>query len=153
MKSFRDAKIQYLIATDVAARGLDVEGVTHVFNYDIPEDVESYIHRIGRTGRAGESGLAITFVAPKDEMYLKEIEKGIGATLQRQELELPVKQNDDASEKRKNSKSKKQRKQVNTVKKITLGDQRIQNNDHFINQVKRKIAKSKVSRDAVDNIE
>lgn len=153
MKSFRDAKIQYLIATDVAARGLDVEGVTHVFNYDIPEDVESYIHRIGRTGRAGGSGLAITFVAPKDEMYLKEIEKGIGATLQRQELELPVKQNDDASEKKKNSKSKNQRKQVNTVKKITLGDQRIQNNDHFINQVKRKIAKSKVSRDAVDNIE
>ncbi|WP_243522083.1 DEAD/DEAH box helicase [Bacillus pseudomycoides] len=92
MKSFRDAKIQYLIATDVAARGLDVEGVTHVFNYDIPEDVESYIHRIGRTGRAGGSGLAITFVAPKDEMYLKEIEKGIGATLQRQELELPAHQ-------------------------------------------------------------
>ena len=51
MKSFREAKIQYLIATDVAARGLDVDGVTHVFNYDIPEDVESYIHRIGRTGR------------------------------------------------------------------------------------------------------
>ena len=67
MKSFREAKIQYLIATDVAARGLDVDGVTHVFNYDIPEDVESYIHRIGRTGRAGGSGLAITFVAPKDE--------------------------------------------------------------------------------------
>ncbi|MDM5188738.1 DEAD/DEAH box helicase [Bacillus sp. DX4.1] len=87
MKSFRDAKIQYLIATDVAARGLDVEGVTHVFNYDIPEDVESYIHRIGRTGRAGGTGLAITFVAPKDEMYLKDIEKGIGATLQRQVLE------------------------------------------------------------------
>ena len=48
MKSFREAKIQYLIATDVAARGLDVDGVTHVFNYDIPEDVESYIHRIGK---------------------------------------------------------------------------------------------------------
>ncbi|MBJ8031039.1 DEAD/DEAH box helicase [Bacillus pseudomycoides] len=110
MKSFRDAKIQYLIATDVAARGLDVEGVTHVFNYDIPEDVESYIHRIGRTGRAGGSGLAITFVAPKDEMYLKEIEKGIGATLQRQELELPVKQNDDASEKKKKQQIKKPKK-------------------------------------------
>ncbi|GAA3317260.1 hypothetical protein GCM10020331_015470 [Ectobacillus funiculus] len=55
MKKFRDAEIQYLIATDVAARGLDVEGVTHVFfNYDIPLDTESYIHRIGRTGRAGE---------------------------------------------------------------------------------------------------
>ena len=59
MKSFREAKIQYLIATDVAARGLDVDGVTHVFNYDIPEDVESYIHRIGRTGRAGGSVLQL----------------------------------------------------------------------------------------------
>ena len=69
MKSFREAKIQYLIATDVAARGLDVDGVTHVFNYDIPEDVESYIHRIGRTGRAGGSGLAITFVARKMKTF------------------------------------------------------------------------------------
>lgn len=73
MKSFREAKIQYLIATDVAARGLDVDGVTHVFNYDIPEDVESYIHRIGRTGRAGGSGLAITFVAAKDENIQKKL--------------------------------------------------------------------------------
>ncbi|PQZ52394.1 RNA helicase [Bacillus sp. MYb209] len=90
MKSFRDAKIQYLIATDVAARGLDVDGVTHVFNYDIPEDVESYIHRIGRTGRAGGSGLAITFVAEKDERYLEEIEKTLGAPLQRQVIEQPM---------------------------------------------------------------
>ncbi|CAI8947849.1 MULTISPECIES: DEAD/DEAH box helicase [Bacillus] len=110
MKSFRDAKIQYLIATDVAARGLDVEGVTHVFNYDIPEDVESYIHRIGRTGRAGGSGLAITFVAPKDEMYLKEIEKGIGATLQRQELELPAHQATEKDEQKKKEHAKKPKK-------------------------------------------
>ncbi len=89
MKSFREAKIQYLIATDVAARGLDVDGVTHVFNYDIPEDVESYIHRIGRTGRAGGSGLAITFVAAKDERYLEEIEKTLGAPLQREIIEQP----------------------------------------------------------------
>ena len=53
MKRFRDVEFQLLIATDVAARGLDVEGITHVFNYDIPEDSESYVHRIGRTGRAG----------------------------------------------------------------------------------------------------
>ncbi|PEM65627.1 DEAD/DEAH box helicase [Bacillus pseudomycoides] len=110
MKSFRDTKIQYLIATDVAARGLDVEGVTHVFNYDIPEDVESYIHRIGRTGRAGGSGLAITFVAPKDEMYLKEIEKGIGATLQRQELELPAHQATEKDEQKKKEHTKKPKK-------------------------------------------
>lgn len=89
MKSFREAKIQYLIATDVAARGLDVDGVTHVFNFDIPEDVESYIHRIGRTGRAGGSGLAITFVAAKDEKHLEEIEKTLGAPIQRQIIEQP----------------------------------------------------------------
>ncbi|WP_143414507.1 DEAD/DEAH box helicase [Halobacillus massiliensis] len=86
MKSFREAQIQYLVATDVAARGLDVEGVTHVFNYDIPQDSESYIHRIGRTGRAGGKGLAITFAAPKDMQALELIEKRIGEKLQRRSL-------------------------------------------------------------------
>lgn len=75
MKLFRDAKIQYLVATDVAARGIDVEGVTHVFNYDIPMDTESYVHRIGRTGRAGETGIAITFITPKDFHEMRSIEK------------------------------------------------------------------------------
>lgn len=83
MKRFREAKLQILVATDVAARGLDVEGVTHVFNYDIPHDVESYIHRIGRTGRAGETGLAVTFVSPRDRMDLQVIEKGIGITIEK----------------------------------------------------------------------
>ncbi|MFC7320220.1 DEAD/DEAH box helicase [Halobacillus campisalis] len=87
MQSFRDAKIQYLVATDVAARGLDVEGITHVFNYDIPQDAESYIHRIGRTGRAGGKGLAITFAAPKDKQALHVIEKGIGEKLNRRSLD------------------------------------------------------------------
>lgn len=81
MTRFRDAKLQILVATDVAARGLDVEGVTHVFNYDIPHDVESYIHRIGRTGRAGKKGMAITLVAPRDNFFLKQIEQGIGQTI------------------------------------------------------------------------
>ncbi|ASS73715.1 hypothetical protein CIG75_01125 [Tumebacillus algifaecis] len=84
MKSFREAKIQLLVATDVAARGLDVEGVTHVFNYDIPQDVESYIHRIGRTGRAGEKGVAYTIVAPNDRQELAMIENGIGMKMERQ---------------------------------------------------------------------
>ena len=83
MKRFRDAKLQLLVATDVAARGLDVEGVTHVFNYDVPQDVESYIHRIGRTGRAGEKGLAITLYAPKDKHELADIENGIQMVLER----------------------------------------------------------------------
>jgi ATP-dependent RNA helicase DeaD len=88
LKRFRDVEIQYLIATDVASRGLDVEGVTHVFNYDIPEDVDSYVHRIGRTGRAGGKGVAITLVAPKDLDQLKMIEKGIGFPLPRKKAEL-----------------------------------------------------------------
>ncbi|HWI52909.1 MAG TPA: DEAD/DEAH box helicase [Symbiobacteriaceae bacterium] len=83
MKKFRDAKIQFLVATDVAARGIDVEGVTHVFNYDIPHDVESYIHRIGRTGRAGEKGVAVTFVTPKDREYLDLIQRGVQGALER----------------------------------------------------------------------
>lgn len=96
MKSFRDAEIQYLVATDIAARGLDVEGVTHVINYDLPYDTESYIHRIGRTGRAGHTGLAVTFVTPKDREDLITIEKGIKMTIKKQqgEIEKADKRND-----------------------------------------------------------
>ncbi|WP_256759676.1 DEAD/DEAH box helicase [Cohnella sp. WQ 127256] len=83
MKRFRDARLQLLVATDIAARGLDVEGVTHVFNFDVPIDVESYIHRIGRTGRAGEKGLAITLIAPKDRRELADIEDGIQMIMER----------------------------------------------------------------------
>ncbi|MBU5441675.1 DEAD/DEAH box helicase [Paenibacillus sp. MSJ-34] len=86
MKRFREAKLQLLVATDVAARGLDVEGVTHVFNYDIPPDAESYIHRIGRTGRAGQTGMAVTFAAAKDRAALETIERGIRMTLPRRKL-------------------------------------------------------------------
>ncbi|MBS4213457.1 MULTISPECIES: DEAD/DEAH box helicase [Neobacillus] len=86
MKRFRDAEIQLLIATDVAARGLDVEGVTHVFNYDIPQDPESYIHRIGRTGRAGTKGLAITLYSTKDRPTLDLIEKELNIRINKQNL-------------------------------------------------------------------
>ena len=58
LRQFKDNKIDVLVATDVAARGLDISGVTHVYNFDIPQDPESYVHRIGRTGRAGKSGMA-----------------------------------------------------------------------------------------------
>lgn len=87
MKRFREAKLQILVATDVAARGLDVEGVTHVFNYDIPHEVDSYIHRIGRTGRAGEKGMAITLASPRDKGELQRIEQGISYTIERRRYE------------------------------------------------------------------
>jgi ATP-dependent RNA helicase DeaD len=74
MGGFRKGTIEILIATDVAARGIDVENVDMVINYDVPQDVEYYVHRIGRTGRAGKSGRAITFVAPKDFTKLREIQ-------------------------------------------------------------------------------
>ncbi|GLB61279.1 DEAD/DEAH box helicase [Cytobacillus sp. NCCP-133] len=87
MKRFRDAHTQLLVATDVAARGLDVEGVTHVFNYDIPLDPESYVHRIGRTGRAGMNGLAITFYSSADKPLLEAIEKGLRIKIPKQNLD------------------------------------------------------------------
>lgn len=74
MKQFREGIIDTLVATDVAARGLDISGVTHVYNFDIPQDPESYVHRIGRTGRLGQSGQAITFVTPRELHHLKVIE-------------------------------------------------------------------------------
>jgi ATP-dependent RNA helicase DeaD len=86
MKSFRKAEIHYLIATDVAARGLDIEGITHIFNYDLPGDAESYIHRIGRTGRAGQTGIAVTFAVPTDREDLNAIEKGIQITLSKRKI-------------------------------------------------------------------
>ncbi len=75
MNLFRFGQADFLIATDVAARGIDVSGVTAVFNYDIPEDIEYYVHRIGRTGRAGKSGSSFTLVSPKEIYKLREIEK------------------------------------------------------------------------------
>lgn len=75
MKKFKEGKLDILVATDVAARGLDISGVTHVYNYDIPSDPDSYVHRIGRTGRAGHHGISLTFVTPNEMDYLHEIEK------------------------------------------------------------------------------
>lgn len=75
MRKFRDGSIDVLVATDVAARGLDVSGVTHVVNFDLPQDPESYVHRIGRTGRAGKEGTAWSFVTPREIDHLHFIEK------------------------------------------------------------------------------
>ncbi|MDG5472833.1 DEAD/DEAH box helicase [Jeotgalibacillus sp. ET6] len=75
LKKFKEGRIDVLVATDVAARGLDISGVTHVYNYDIPQDPESYVHRIGRTGRAGRTGMAMTFVTPREMNYLRVVEQ------------------------------------------------------------------------------
>ncbi|WP_205874174.1 DEAD/DEAH box helicase [Mycobacterium camsae] len=85
--ALKDGSIDILVATDVAARGLDVERISHVLNYDIPHDTESYVHRIGRTGRAGRSGSALLFVSPRERHLLKAIEKATRQTLT--EAELP----------------------------------------------------------------
>lgn len=75
LNKFKNGRVEVLVATDVAARGLDISGVTHVYNFDIPQDPESYVHRIGRTGRAGRTGEAISFVTPREMPHLRLIEQ------------------------------------------------------------------------------
>ncbi|GAB6156575.1 hypothetical protein JCM17380_53280 [Desulfosporosinus burensis] len=86
MRQFKEGTIEVLVATDVAARGLDINGVTHVFNFDIPQDPESYVHRVGRTGRAGKSGLAITLVTPREIGMLRFIEQ----VIKRKIIRMPI---------------------------------------------------------------
>jgi ATP-dependent RNA helicase DeaD len=83
MKKFRDGTADLLIATDVAARGLDVEHVSHVINYDIPQTPEMYVHRIGRTGRAGREGTAVTLAQPREQFLLRGIEREVGRPIER----------------------------------------------------------------------
>jgi len=90
LKRFRSAELQVLVTTDIAARGLDIEGVTHVYNYDIPRCTEDYIHRIGRTGRAGKDGVAVTFVNARQYEQLRKIEAGIASRLDKQRSERSV---------------------------------------------------------------
>ena len=73
LDKFKNGSLNFLVATDVAARGIDVEGVTHVFNYDLPQDVESYVHRIGRTGRAGKNGTAYSIILQKNLACLNKL--------------------------------------------------------------------------------
>jgi len=87
LKEFKEGDLQALIATNVAARGLDLQGLSYVLNFDLPQMPEDYVHRIGRTGRAGESGLAISFIAPEEQKQLKEIEKLIGQSIPRGTVE------------------------------------------------------------------
>ena len=77
MRDFAKAKTQILVASDIAARGIDIEGISHVFSYDVPGDTDYYIHRIGRTGRAGSSGLSVMFATGADEDKIRRIEHTI----------------------------------------------------------------------------
>lgn len=86
MKKFREGTIELLVATDVAARGIDVDNVSLVINYDIPEDIEYYVHRIGRTGRAGKAGVSYTFVTGRQINLLKSIERFIKAKIKRKKV-------------------------------------------------------------------
>jgi ATP-dependent RNA helicase DeaD len=83
MRRFRDGDFQYLVATDVAARGLDISGVSHVINYNLPDLPEDYVHRIGRTGRAGFSGIAYTLLTGKDLERFRKVEDYIGMPIPR----------------------------------------------------------------------
>ena len=83
LRDFRDGRTRVLVATDIAARGLDVEAVSHVINYDVPAAPEDYVHRVGRTGRAGNLGQAFTIVAPVDELSMRAIERLTGQTVKR----------------------------------------------------------------------
>ncbi len=86
MKRFKDGGSEILVATDVAARGLDIENVSHVINYDLPQDTEGYVHRIGRTGRAGRAGTAISLIHPKEFRQLRQMERVLRVRLQRRPL-------------------------------------------------------------------
>jgi ATP-dependent RNA helicase DeaD len=86
IEQLREGKIDIIVATDVAARGLDVQRISHVINYDLPHDCEAYIHRIGRTGRAGRKGDAILFVHPREQRMLKRLERETGQPIDKMEL-------------------------------------------------------------------
>ncbi|MBV9125189.1 MAG: C-terminal helicase domain-containing protein, partial [Planctomycetes bacterium] len=87
MQGFREAKIVCLVATDVVGRGIDVTNISHIINYDLPEDPESYVHRIGRTGRMGADGVAIAFVTPQQGAQLTAIEVFIDQLLEQERMD------------------------------------------------------------------
>jgi ATP-dependent RNA helicase DeaD len=86
LRRFRENQVKVLVATDVAARGLDIDDISHVFNYDLPDDPEIYIHRIGRTGRAGKAGIAISMVTPREKRLLRQVESLIRQPLTKSAL-------------------------------------------------------------------
>jgi ATP-dependent RNA helicase DeaD len=90
IRRLRAGQVEIVVATDVAARGLDVEQISHVVNYDVPYDVEAYVHRIGRTGRAGRSGVATMFITPRERKMMREIERYTGTPIK--PMKMPTRQ-------------------------------------------------------------
>lgn len=148
LSMFRDAKLQLLVTTDIAARGLDIEGVTHVFNYDLPQDAEWYIHRIGRTGRAGETGMAITFVTPRQYSRLRQIENAIKKNLDKKKTRRSPKQRAqlharEAAEKPTVGKAKAKVSKFSADKKIRRNKKSSHSNPHTKRPVQKKHVHSK----------
>ncbi len=129
LNNFKNGDIKILVCSDVAARGLDVKDVSHVFNYDTPQNSEDYVHRIGRTGRAGSNGRAFTFVTKDETKYLADIEKLIGGSINRYnidgfnniDLSFDFSQFKQANKKHRNSKNKNNRKKYNKKQNIDGG--------------------------------
>jgi len=94
LEKFREGKIRVLVATDVASRGIHVEAISHVINYNMPQDVEEYVHRIGRTGRAGASGISINFADEEDSYEIQKVEEFLGKKIEcifpEEELLIPI---------------------------------------------------------------
>ncbi len=120
LQKFRDGEITYLVASDVAARGLDIPDVSHVFNYDVPVSPEDYVHRIGRTGRAGRKGTAVTLVTPEDFKALLAIEELIGKDIP-WEGEAPSEEEIAAARRKKKRKRKKSKAKTEAGKAETAG--------------------------------
>ncbi len=113
LNNFKDGNVKILVATDIAARGIDIEKLRHVINYDVPNEPETYVHRIGRSGRAGEEGIAISMVEPEENAYIRSIEKLIGQKIEVVE-ENPFPQTDKpmtAAEKKAFEKEKQRKRQ------------------------------------------
>ena len=111
MLKFKNGHLNVLVATDIIARGIDINDIQTIINYDVPHDAEDYIHRIGRTARAGKQGQAITIICPSDRMYFQKIEKVIGKTIDKVSFAQKenVKPSDTANNRKKGSYSKKRR--------------------------------------------
>ena len=90
LQGFKEGRLWVLVATDIAARGIDIDGLSHVFNYDLPNEPETYIHRIGRTGRAGRAGRAVSFCCQEELPYLRDIQKLTGRMIPTRQHPWPM---------------------------------------------------------------